>query len=197
MKKMLFIMPVVVIVLLVVNCSRPVTEYDYLLEPQISFKDKSTVITSESGGTPEEIFEMTMKPLFTIYMKLRKENKGMSMRVAPIGRWPVDPQTPREQWYATIALPVPSGVTELPDEASFMVPAVRLQEWYGSDVAEILHVGSYESETETILKLKEFIADQGYTITGVHEEEYVKGPGMFFKGNPDKYKTIIRYEVGK
>ena len=52
-------------------------------------------------------------------------------------------------------------------------------------------------ETPTIEKLKAFINERGYEISGDHEEEYLKGPGMFFKGNLNKYRTIIRYELVK
>ena len=45
--------------------------------------------------------------------------------------------------------------------------------------------------TPTIEKIKTFISERGYEINGDHEEEYLKGPGMFFKGNPKKYRTII------
>jgi hypothetical protein len=31
----------------------------------------------------------------------------------------------------------------------------------------------------------------------IHEEEYIKGPGMIFAGNPETYLTIIRYPVQK
>jgi hypothetical protein len=32
-------------------------------------------------------------------------------------------------------------------------------------------------------------------IAGAHEEEYIKGPTMTGKGDPEKYVTIIRYQV--
>jgi hypothetical protein len=41
------------------------------------------------------------------------------------------------------------------------------------------------------------VLDSGYVIAGEHEEEYIKGPGMFSKGDPEKYLTIIRYRVKK
>ena len=49
----------------------------------------------------------------------------------------------------------------------------------------------------TILRLHDFIDSQGYRIIGEHEEEYLRGPGMFSRGNPEKYYTIIRYRVAK
>jgi hypothetical protein len=44
-------------------------------------------------------------------------------------------------------------------------------------------------------KLKSFIAAKGYQFAGPHEEEYLRGPGMFGRGDPSKYSTIIRYRV--
>lgn len=62
-------------------------------------------------------------------------------------------------------------------------------------MAEILHVGPYTAEAPTISRLKKFIVESGFEVIGEHEEEYLKGPGMFFKGNPEKYYTIIRYRI--
>ena len=32
-------------------------------------------------------------------------------------------------------------------------------------------------------------------IAGPHEEEYLRGPGMLFAGDPGTYLTLIRYQV--
>jgi hypothetical protein len=64
-------------------------------------------------------------------------------------------------------------------------------------VAEIFHIGPYSEEPHTIAKLYQFIKDNGYKLVGAHEEEYLKGPGMFSKGNSAKYQTIIRYRIKK
>ena len=74
---------------------------------------------------------------------------------------------------------------------------VELVTWEYGEVAQILHVGGYDEETADTEALKEFIRSQGYEITGLHEEEYLKGPGFLFAGNPDKYLTLIRYPVKK
>jgi hypothetical protein len=43
----------------------------------------------------------------------------------------------------------------------------------------------------TVERLHKFIADSGYEVTGVHEEEYLTKP------DAKVVKTIIRYEVRK
>ena len=42
-----------------------------------------------------------------------------------------------------------------------------------------------------------FAAADSYQITGIHEEEYIRGPGMLLKGDPESYITMIRYGVTK
>jgi effector-binding domain-containing protein len=43
--------------------------------------------------------------------------------------------------------------------------------------------------------LQKFVDQQGYTIIGGHEEEYIIGPEI--KENPEEYITILRYRVQK
>ncbi len=62
-------------------------------------------------------------------------------------------------------------------------------------VAEVLHTGPYSNEGLDIDNLKSFIARNGFAIHGSHEEVYLIGPGMLFKGRPGKYQTLIRYRV--
>ena len=56
-------------------------------------------------------------------------------------------------------------------------------------------VGRYDAEQPDIVRLIDFINSRGYRVIGDHEEEYVKGPGMLFAGDPDQYLTIIRLRV--
>jgi hypothetical protein len=72
-----------------------------------------------------------------------------------------------------------------------------LATWEYGEVAEMLHLGPYDQEQPATQRLMDFINAQGYTIAGEHEEEYLKGPTMFSKGDPEKYATIIRYRVKK
>lgn len=58
-------------------------------------------------------------------------------------------------------------------------------------------MGPYSAEQPAIERLRNFIDAQGYRVVGDHEEEYVKGPGMIFSGDPEQYLTIIRLRVEK
>jgi hypothetical protein len=91
---------------------------------------------------------------------------------------------------------VPEAVSDLPKNVAGPMPTV-ITTWAYGDVAEILHVGSYSTEQPDIERLHAFIDSHGYRVVGDHEEEYVKGPGMIFAGDPNAYLTIIRLRVEK
>lgn len=114
--------------------------------------------------------------------------------MAPRARWSVAFDAKKEDWIGVYGLPVSDTVRELPAPKKDL--QVKLTTWEYGTVAEILHIGPYSQETPTIEELKSFIAANGYEITGDHEEEYLKGPGLW-PTDPHKYYTIIRYRVQK
>jgi hypothetical protein len=198
MKKILVFLCVVVIGLVFYGCmpKRDVSKFEYLRNPAISEQPAQRVIVSEVLGDPNNTGKSAIKALFMTYFQLKGKVKTMPMAISPRARWPKGFDVPKDQWVAMWALPVPDSVTELPSPKKDM-PVVRLDTWQYGTTAEILHVGSYSEETPAIEKLKKFITDNGYIISGDHEEEYLIGPGMFSKGDPKKYYTIIRYSVQK
>jgi hypothetical protein len=102
-----------------------------------------------------------------------------------------------EEWEGLYAMPVPEAVTDFGGAGTSQGLSVELATWEYGEVAQILHFGRYDAEEPTVETLQGFIRSQGYVIDGLHEEEYLKGPGFLFAGNPDKYLTIIRYPVKK
>jgi hypothetical protein len=101
-----------------------------------------------------------------------------------------------EEWVGLYAMPVPATVTEVQGVESKDGLTVELITWEYGEVAQIL-VGAYDEEIADTEALMVFVRSQGYEITGLHEEEYIKGPGFLFAGNPDNYLTLIRYPVKK
>jgi len=182
-----------VCVLALFSCQRDLSKFDYLLTPQISAKPSQKMLVVEVKGDPNTVGKEAFGQLFKSYYALKKEYRTIKM-APPRARWPFSFSEPKEEWIGKYALPLPNEVEQLP-QSEKISPNVRLETWYVGEVAEILHLGPYGEETPTIEKLMAFIEAQGYQISGDHEEEYLKGPGMFFKGNPRKYRTIIRYEV--
>jgi len=115
----------------------------------------------------------------------------------PRARWPQDLTTPKAEWVGAYALPIPESVAKVPvhqPQAGFKASLVT---WEYGEVAEILHFGPYNREEPTMERLQEFVLKSGYVTVGGHEEEYIAGPTQNGKGDPEKYVTIIRYEVRK
>jgi DNA-binding transcriptional MerR regulator len=78
--------------------------------------------------------------------------------------------------------------SETPDSMS-------VQQFEAGRAAVIVHKGSYENLGKSYEKLFQYIKDQGLESKSLIREFYVKGPGMIFRGNPDKYLTEIQIMV--
>ncbi|MBU1167529.1 GyrI-like domain-containing protein [Patescibacteria group bacterium] len=163
-------------------------EFEHLKEPQISEMATEKVIVIKLDGEPNDISGQAIGDLYKVYYQLDVDK---AKPVAPKARW-INFDEDKSNLTGEFALTVPDSINSLPAGTT-----VELTKWEYGEVAEILHEGSYAGEEATIEKLKKYIADQGYEISGDHEEEYLKGPGMFGKGDESKYLTIIRYPVKK
>ena len=167
------------------------TKYEYLKEPQISQKADQKMLQVEATGDPNTVAARAFAILFKTYYQNVKA-KGM---VAPLARWTKPFDIPKEQWVGQYGLPAPETLVKLENVPQQPGYQVSLTVWQYGEVAEILHTGPYSTEDATMEKLKSFIAAKGYQFSGPHEEEYLRGPGMFGRGDPKKYYIIIRYQV--
>jgi hypothetical protein len=167
--------------------------FERLREPAIRDLPDLRVIEVEAGGaTSREAAGKAIGLLFRTWYGLDAER---SAPVAPRARWSEGDETGTAPARARFALPVPDAVQALDDPPTADGLTPRLTTWTYGATAEILHVGSYASEGPAIARLKEHIAAEGCVVAGDHEEEYLKGPGMFFAGDPDGYHTFLRYPV--
>src|SRR5574341_1972 len=172
------------------------TKYEPLKEPKISTVQNQKMIVVEAKGDPNVVGEKAFGLLFRMYFKMKGTPKGPN-QPAPRARWPVALDTPKTEWVGLYAMPVPETTTEIPQYEAAPDLKVSLTTWEYGEVAEILHLGPYGKEQPTVARLMEFIKTEGYEVIADHEEEYLKGPTMFSKGDPEKYVTIIRYRVKK
>ncbi|MBN1506992.1 MAG: GyrI-like domain-containing protein [Sedimentisphaerales bacterium] len=169
----------------------------YLLEPRITTLPGQKMLVVEARGDPTVMGGEAFGLLFKTYFKLKGVPKGPK-QPAPRARWPLSLNTPKEQWVGRYAMPVPDDAA-LPADVAASPSGLQahVMTWEYGQVAEILHVGPYDSEEPTIRKLLQFVKDSGFQAMGEHEEEYLRGPGVFSKGDPRKYLTIIRYRLKK
>jgi hypothetical protein len=171
------------------------SQFVALKEPRLTRLTDQRMLVVEATGDPNLVAGAAFKLLFKTYFSLQSVSR-VGPQPAPRARWTFSVDTPRNEWRGRYALPVPEAVSDLAETSAGPMPVV-IATWAYGDVAEILHIGSYSTEQPDIERLRAFIASRGYRVVGDHEEEYVKGPGMIFAGDPDSYLTIIRLRVDK
>lgn len=172
-------------------CGPNLKAYEHLKDPAITdYPETENMLVVSVVGTPNETAEKGIRTLIKTFFALQHKDLEMT---PPRARWPKPFDTPTDEWVGLYALPIPDDITEVPQDHAGEGCTVTVERWKYGKVAEILHTGSYASETPTIEKLKAFIEDEGYAIAGPHEEMYLNKPGPFTP--EEKLKTVIRYPV--
>ena len=69
---------------------------------------------------------------------------------------------------------------------------VRLETIKEGACVQVLHVGPYDQEEETIAAMQAFAEENGLTLAGPHHEIYLSDPT---RTAPDRLKTVIRQPV--
>jgi hypothetical protein len=70
-----------------------------------------------------------------------------------------------------------------------LIEEARLERIEEGWSAQIMHIGPWDKETESIERIKDFIRGKGCTPSGHHHEIYLSDPRRV---PPERYKTIIR-----
>lgn len=162
-------------------------------DPQIVEMPPQKMAVVRGKGAPDKVFSELMPALYgSVYtLKFDLKKQGLpTFKVSGLrARYPDAHLLSKDQWTHIIGLPIPENTLSLPRK----VPSVevRLETWEYGTVAQILHLGSYSQEGPNIERLHRFIAESGYEVAGMHEEEYLTRPDAKVP------KTIIRYPVRK
>jgi hypothetical protein len=173
------------------------SQFEQLKEPKISVKKHQKMLVVEAKGDPNVVGGKAFGLLFQLYYRMPETPKG-PMQAAPRARWPIPlADAQKSTWIGAYALPVPETIEEIPPYEVQEGLKASLTTWEYGTVAELLYIGPYDREEPTIKRLLDFIKEQGYVTVGDHEEEYIKGPSMYGKEDPEKYVTMIRYRVKK
>ena len=109
----------------------------------------------------------------------------------------------KSQWDWTMMIMTPDWITgEVFADALEQVhrgknPAalgkVRLESYHEGLSVQIMHIGSYDDEGPTILKLHNaFLPENGYVENGKHHEIYLGDPRRVA---PEKLKTVLRQPI--
>ena len=196
--QILIVLVVVAVVSVPLIAQEPnMSQFEQIKEPKISTRKNQKMLVVEAKGDPNVVGGKAFGLLFRLYYSMPETPKG-PMQAAPRARWPIPlVDTPKSTWIGAYALPVPETITELPPHEAQEGLKASLTTWEYGTVAELLYIGPYDREESTIKRLLDFIKERGYVTVGNHEEEYIKGPSMYGKEDPEKYVTIIRYRVKK
>lgn len=123
-----------------------------------------------------------------LYASVNEARKATPFELEPLrARWAAEQGWGSRVQPAMWGLPVPAGVTELPQRDSDY--PVRIEQWEYGMIAEILHEGSRAEEGKAVDRLKRFVESEGLQIVGPYEEEYLTAPGAPVP------KTLIRFRV--
>jgi hypothetical protein len=162
------------------------------LDPQIIEMPARKMAVVRTKGDPNVVGEQALSALYgSVYtLKFALKKQGQDFEVEPLrARWPDAHLLPKEEWTGIWGLPVPDDTVTLPQKNPAVT--VTLETWDYGIVAQILHLGPFSEEGPTVKRLHDFIAENGYELTGAHEEEYLA------KIDAKQQKTIIRQPAKK
>jgi len=144
-------------------------------------------------GSPDKVFARIFPALFgsvyTLKFGLKKQGLESFKIGCPRARFPNAETHPKGDWLIIAGIPIPDNTKSLPQKEPDT--EVKIETWEYGTVAQILHIGPYDQEAETIERLHQFIAENGYEIAGPHEEEYQSRP------DAKVINTLIRHQVKK
>lgn len=180
-------------------------------KPEIVEFHGANYLSIDGKGEPAgEVFVRKVEALFPLAYGIKKvcKEQGNDFGVPKLeGLWWVVGDTPalevpRNEWFWKLLIRMPDFVTE--EMMASVKPEVEtrnknalIQEISFVTIAEgkcvqMMHVGPYATEPETINSLMAFIKENGLSVNGLHHEIYLSDPR---KTEPEKMKTLIRYPV--
>jgi hypothetical protein len=158
-------------------------------------------------------YQDALEALYALAYKLKfisKQQMGKDYVVPPLEGlwWAEDMETftsarDKSQWDWTMMIMTPEWISsEIFIETLELVrkgknpralDKVRLESYHEGLSVQILHVGSYDEEGPTLMKLhQEFLPENGFIENGKHHEIYLGDPRRIA---PEKLKTVLRQPV--
>jgi hypothetical protein len=165
----------------------------------------------EPGG---EAYSAALQALYGLSytLKFKSKAKGLDFTVMALeGLWWWDDPTifdlenapERKEWNWKSMIRQPDFITpemleeirpEVKEKKGPTVDDVALETFHEGLSAQIMHRGPYSEEGPTVMRLHEFITEEGYRMRGHHHEIYLSDPS---RSKPENIKTIIRQPVEK
>lgn len=179
--------------------------------PAIVEFGKISYLAIEGKGEPAgEVFTKTLEALYPLAYGIKNicKKQGKDFGVPKLeGLWWVKSnkpalEVPRSEWYWKLLIRMPdfatSQIFKTAQEEIFkkkgldLVKKIKFETIDESKCIQIMHIGPYATETETIQKMKDFMKENNFTENGLHHEIYLSDPR---KTIPEKMKTILRQPI--
>jgi len=187
-------------------------EYGARRSPSIVEVGPAQFLAIEGRGEPGgSVFSERVQSLYRTAYGIKKNGKkaGQDFAVCKLEGlwWGSRSKTdffhePRNQWNWKLLIRMPDFITtgertaaiaalqEKEDEP--LLAEVKLDSFHEGRCVQMLHVGPYQTETETIETMHAFATDAKLSFHGLHHEIYLGDPKRVA---PEKLKTIIRLPV--
>ena len=111
-------------------------------------------------------------------------------------------EIPKSEWHWKLMIRIPNFVTvENFEQAKTNVinkkgiekiREIQFEKIVEGKCIQIMHIGPYSTEPETINQIQDFMKENGLVENGLHHEIYLSDPR---KTAPEKMKTILRQPV--
>lgn len=183
-------------------------------KPQMVAVGPARYLAVEGAGAPGgEAFQAKIGAIYSVAFTIKITRKAAGLgdyKVCPLeGLWWTEPDgsfsvaRPRGQWRWRLLIRTPDflAADDLAKAKESLrakgKPAdfepVELASLDEGRCVQMLHVGPYETEHETIAKMLAFAAEQGLAVAGRHHEIYLSDPRRV---PPERLRTILRLPVG-
>lgn len=185
-------------------------------KPQIVEVPTMNYLIVDGKGDPNtstaftEAIEALYKVSYTLKFMIKKSAKGINYGVMPLeALWWADDMNDyllgnKDKWLWSAIIMQPEYVTEALYKEALAIAAdkkdlpalskMRFEPITEGLCAQVMYVGPYDQETETISQLHTFAKEQGYGLNSKHHEIYMND---MRKTAPEKLKTIIRQPIIK
>lgn len=188
------------------------SEYVTPKEPVLVDVEPAKYLAVDGQGEPGgEEFQAAIGALYgtAFTMKMTKKFAGQDYKVCHLEGlwWGSDPgkcitEQPKSSWHWKLIMRVPDFITAKDvKEAAAALKAkgkdgreVRLETIKEGRCVQVLHVGPYSAEGETIGRMQAFETAHGLAPRGAHHEIYLSDPRRVA---PERVRTILRQPVGK
>ncbi len=190
------------------------SEYKASSAPVIIETTAAQYISIDGQGEPgNNSFQDSVGALYSMAFTIKMTRKAANLGDYVICKleclwWSDDcedlSQLPMHQWHWKLMIRTPDYVTQKDVEKAAQailqkgkspgVAKVKLQHLQEGQCVQMLHLGPYEKEGETIEVMRQYMSDNNLTGNGKHHEIYLSDPRRI---PAERLKTILRLPIKK